>query len=158
MRCSARSERKSSHFCSNGLVPIEDFRPTNLPSNPHRVSAPKAEISKWFRVFQLRTLSRQDADCKVCLWQLWREGAKSKESRTRDKTPITQNTIPGLHVCISHFVLLILVDEKYQTQPLRWPRARCTVALPRARPTPRPRWPRERNMGAFLYDKTFVSK
>jgi hypothetical protein len=35
-------------------------------------------------------------------------------------------------------------------QPLRCPRALCTVALPRARPTPLPRWPRERNMGAFL--------
>jgi hypothetical protein len=39
--------------------------------------------------------------------------------------------------------------------PLLCPRARLTVALPRARPTPLPRWPRERNMGAFLI--TYVS-
>jgi hypothetical protein len=32
----------------------------------------------------------------------------------------------------------------------RWPRARLTVALPRARPTPRPRVPRDLNIGAFL--------
>lgn len=32
----------------------------------------------------------------------------------------------------------------------RWPRARLTVARPLARPTPRPRVPRDLNMGAFL--------
>ena len=41
-------------------------------------------------------------------------------------------------------------------RPPRWPRARFTVALPLARPTPRPRVPRDLNIGAFLPDKVSI--
>jgi hypothetical protein len=41
-------------------------------------------------------------------------------------------------------------ETQKKIYPRRCPRALLTVALPRAKPTPRPRCPRERNMGAFL--------
>lgn len=55
---------------------------------------------------------------------------------------------------IMPFVLRLLhiprLSRSSSYRPPRWPRARFTVALPRARPTPRPRVPRDLNMGAFL--------
>lgn len=47
------------------------------------------------------------------------------------------------------------IDPVLHGPPLgpRWPLARLTVARPLANPTPRPRVPRERNIGAFLKSK-----
>ena len=63
---------------------------------------------------------------------------------------------PALRVPVAYrsgIVLVMLCSRvsffAYLGAP-RWPRARLTVARPLARPTPRPRVPRDLNMGAFL--------